>query len=107
LSKSQTQNHGKFWPTVRPLIWEKAQQLYQEEQAKTMGADFKGVTATHKELREGGYFHTAKLIVLRNLWLQRKTLLNIEDTQETTSALTKNPIRHFKSPSTKVESKGR
>jgi len=66
------QNHGKFWPKVRPLIWEKAQQLYQEEQAKTMGTDFKGITATHKELREAGYFHTAKLIVLRNLHLQKK-----------------------------------
>jgi len=61
---SQTRNHGKFWPTVRPLIWEKAQQLYQGEHARTMGADFKGITATHKELREAGCFHTAKLIIL-------------------------------------------
>ena len=73
MSKSQTRNHGKFWPRVRPLIWEKAQQLYQEEQAKTMGTDYKGITATHKELREAGYFHTAKLITLRNLYLQNKT----------------------------------
>jgi len=72
LSKSQTRNQGKFWPTVRPLIWEKAQQLYQQDQARTMGTDFKGITATHKELREAGYFHTAKLIVLRNLYLQNK-----------------------------------
>ena len=73
MSKSQTQKtHGKFWPTVRPLIWEKAQQLYQEEQARTMGTDYKGITATHKELREAGYFHTAKLITLRNLYLQNK-----------------------------------
>ena len=62
------QNHGKFWPIVRPLIWEKAQQLYQEEQAKTMGTDFKGITATKADLREGGFFYKAKLIVLRNLW---------------------------------------
>jgi len=73
LSRSQTRNRGKFWPTVRPLIWEKAQQLYQEEQARTMGTDYKGITATHKELTEAGYFHTAKLIVLRNLYLQNKT----------------------------------
>jgi hypothetical protein len=70
------------------LIWEKAQQLYQEEQAKTMGTDYKGITATHKELREAGYFHTAKLIILRNLYLQNKTSL----------ALTKNSLRHFKNP---------
>jgi hypothetical protein len=54
-----------------------------------MGTDFKGITATHKELREGGYFHTAKLIILRNLYLQNKTSL----------ALTKNSLRHLKNPS--------
>ena len=80
LSKSKTQNaHGKFWPRVRAMIWDKAQQLYQEEQAKIMGTDFKGITATHKELRENGYFHTAKLIVLRNLWLQKKGLPSVEE----------------------------
>lgn len=47
---------GKFWPHVRPLIWEKAQQLHHEEQEKTMDHDFKGITATRRELREGGYF---------------------------------------------------
>jgi hypothetical protein len=54
------------------MIWQKAQELYQMEQAKTMGADFKGITATKRELREGGYFYMAKLIVLRNLWGERK-----------------------------------
>lgn len=29
-----------------------------------MGDDFKGLTATRKELREGEYFYNAKLIVL-------------------------------------------
>lgn len=90
------QNHGKFWPQVRPLIWEKAQQLYQEEQAKTMREDFKGITATHKELREAGYFHAAKLIVLRNLYLQNKGLPSTEE--EEALALTKNSLRHFKTP---------
>jgi hypothetical protein len=33
------------------MIWEKAQELYQMEQAKTMGADFKGITAERKERR--------------------------------------------------------
>lgn len=68
---------GKFWPWVRLLIWEKAQELYQMEQAKSMGEDFKGITATRKELREGGYFHMAKLIVLRNLWREKKGLPSI------------------------------
>ncbi|MDH5483352.1 MAG: hypothetical protein OEY22_10845 [Candidatus Bathyarchaeota archaeon] len=70
---------GKFWPYVRPLIWEKAQQLFQEKQAKTMDNDFKGIAATRKELREGGYFYQAKLIVLRNLWLQKKGLPTVEE----------------------------
>jgi hypothetical protein len=94
LSRSQTRNHGKFWPTVRPLIWEKAQQLYQEEQAKTMGTDFKGITATHKELREGGYFHTAKLIVLKNLWREKKGLPNTEE--EIIHTLTEGSLLHSK-----------
>ena len=70
---------GKFWPWVRSMIWEKAQELYQMEQAKRMGEDFKGLTATRKELREGGYFHIAKLIVLRNLWREKKGLPSIEE----------------------------
>jgi len=70
---------GKFWPWVRPMIWEKAQELYQMEQAKTMGEDFKAITAERKELREGGYFYTAKLIVLRNLWLEKKGLASVEE----------------------------
>jgi len=40
-----------------------------------MGTDYKGITATQKELREAGYFHTAKLIVLRNLHFQNKKLV--------------------------------
>jgi hypothetical protein len=61
------------------MIWEKAQELYQMEQAKTMGEDFKGITATRRELREGGYFYMAKLIVLRNLWLEKKGLASVEE----------------------------
>jgi len=76
---SKQRQPGKFWPWVRPMIWEKAQELYQMEQAKTMGEDFKGITAERKELREGGYFYTAKLIVLRNLWQQKKGLPCIEE----------------------------
>ena len=78
MSKRQ-RKRGKFWPRVRALIWEKAQELYQMEQAKTMGSDFKGTTATRKELREGGYFHTAKLIVLKNLHRQKKGLPTVKE----------------------------
>ena len=70
---------GNFWPYVRPLIWQKAQELYQMEQAKNMGDDFKGITATSRELRESGYFYEAKLIVLRNLWRELKGLPTVEE----------------------------
>ena len=56
------------------MIWEKAQQLYQQDEARGMSNDFTGITATKAELREGGYFHQAKLIVLRDLWLGKKGL---------------------------------
>ena len=73
---------GKFWPQVRAQIYEKAQQLFQEKQARTMRHDFKGITATKKELREAGYVYTAKLIVLRNLWRQNKGTLTVEEEAE-------------------------
>ena len=73
---------GKFWPQVRTQIYEKAQQLFQEQQARTMKQDFKGLTATKKELREAGYVYTAKLIVLRNLWRQNKGTLTVEEEAE-------------------------
>ena len=73
---------GKFWPQVRAQIYEKAQQLFQEQQARTMRHDFKGITATKKELREAGYVYTAKLIVLRNLWRQNKGTLTVEEEAE-------------------------
>jgi len=66
------QQRGKFWPSVRAMIWEKAQQLFQEANARSMGSDFTGITATRKELREGGFFHIAKLIVLRELYQEKK-----------------------------------
>jgi hypothetical protein len=72
---------GKFWPPVRAMIWQKAQELYQMDQARYMKDDFTGITAERHELREGGYFYRAKLIVLRNLWLQKKDLLSLEEQQ--------------------------
>jgi hypothetical protein len=70
---------GKFWPPVRALIWEKAQQLFQQDEARTMREDFTGTTAERSELREAGYFYTAKLIVLRDIWLQKKGLPTTEE----------------------------
>jgi len=85
---------GKFWPQVRALIWEKAQELYQLENAKNMKEDFKGTTATKKELREGGYFQTAKLIILREVWQQKKRL----PTPAEEETITENSILPFKNP---------
>jgi len=65
-------NRGVFWPKVRVLIWERAQELYQHDEARGSSGDLSGVTATRKELVEGGYFQTAKVIVLRELKLQSK-----------------------------------
>jgi hypothetical protein len=48
------------------MIWEKAEELFMAEQARTM--DFYN-RPEKCELLEGRYFHEAKLIVLRNLWL--------------------------------------
>jgi hypothetical protein len=70
---------GKFWPPVRARIWEKAQALFQQDKARTMSEDFKGLTAEHSELREAGYFYTAKLLVLRDLWLRKKGLPTSEE----------------------------
>lgn len=75
----QTRPRGKFWPKVRQMIYLKAQQLFQMEQACTMGEDFKGITAEPRELHEGGYFYTAKLLVLRELYYERKGLPAFEN----------------------------
>lgn len=65
------EQQGKFWPYVRAMIWEKAEELFMAKQARTM--DFYN-RPEKCELREGGYFHEAKLIVLRNLWREKKGL---------------------------------
>jgi hypothetical protein len=99
---------GKFWPWVRPLIWEKAQELYPMEQAKTLGEDFKGLTATRKELREGGHFYLAKLIVLRNLWRERRGFPTLEEEEAYTfqeQTATKNSLLPFKNQ--KMQNKNR
>ena len=67
---------GKFWPPVRAMIWEKAEELFMQDQMRTMDCD---IRPERSELREGGYFYTAKLIVLRDLWRERKGLLTTEE----------------------------
>lgn len=64
LKSESKKRQGKFWPQVRAIIWEKAEELFMAEQARTM--DFYN-KPEKCELREGGYFHEAKLIILRNL----------------------------------------
>lgn len=67
-SKSRLRK-GKFWPQVRAMIWEKAEELFMQEQAKKMDSYNRPEKC---ELREGGYFYEAKLIILRNLWREKK-----------------------------------
>ena len=33
---SKLHQKGRFWPLVRAMIWEKAEELFMAEQAKTM-----------------------------------------------------------------------
>jgi hypothetical protein len=56
------------------------------DEARGMSNDFTGITATKAELREGGYFHQAKLIVLRDLWLGKKGLTYTEEEEATQRA---------------------
>ena len=67
---------GKFWPAVRELIWEKAEELFMQDQMRTMDYD---IRPERYELREGGYFHEAKLIVLQDLYRQKKGLPTSEE----------------------------
>jgi hypothetical protein len=76
VSPSKLQHQGKFWPRIRAMIWEKAEELFMAEQAKTM--EFYN-RPEKCELLEGGYFHEAKLIVLRNLWREKRGLAVIEE----------------------------
>jgi len=67
---------GKFWSWVRPLIWEKAEELFMEDQMRTMDCDIK---PERSELREGGYFYNAKLIVLADLYRQKKGRPSVQE----------------------------
>jgi hypothetical protein len=52
------------WRKVRARIWVKAEEIFMQEQFRTMDCD---ITPEHCELREGGYFDRAKLIILREV----------------------------------------
>lgn len=62
-------NKGKFWPAVRALIWEKAEQLFMQDQMRTMDCS---IRPERSEIREGGYFHEAKILVLREIYYAKK-----------------------------------
>lgn len=51
------------WRKVRARIWVKAEALFMQEQMHHFNCD---ITPERCELREGGYFDKAKLIILRD-----------------------------------------
>jgi hypothetical protein len=58
------------WREVRRRIWVKAEELFMQEQIIAFDCDIKPERC---ELREGGYFDRAKLIVLREIYLEGKS----------------------------------
>jgi hypothetical protein len=58
------------------MIWEKAEELFMQDQMRTMDCD---IRPERCELREGGYFYQAKLIVLRDLWREKRGLSTTEE----------------------------
>ena len=63
---------GKFWPWVRELIWEKAEELHAADFYDSNDENI--TTPTRRELREGGYFYQAKCLVLREINMTRARL---------------------------------
>ena len=58
------------WRKVRKRIWVKAEELFMQEQMQAFDCDIKPERC---ELREGGYYDLAKLIVLREIYLTGKS----------------------------------
>ena len=52
------------WSKIRDRIWVKAEELFMQEQLRTMDCDIK---PERTELREGGYFDRAKTLILREV----------------------------------------
>jgi hypothetical protein len=61
-------------------------------QARAVDGDFKGLTTERCEFREGGHYHEAKLIVLRNLWLKKKGLPLSPELPTRNSPIIKQPL---------------
>ncbi len=55
---------GAFWPAVRQRMYEKAVKLYMCDHPETQNKP------ELDELREAGYLHTAKVLVLREIRLE-------------------------------------
>ena len=57
---------GTFWPGVRQRMYEKAVELYMYDHPETQNKP------ELEELRESGYLHTAKALVLREIRLENQ-----------------------------------
>ncbi len=57
---------GTFWPAVRQRMYEKAVELYMYDHPETQNKP------ELDELRESGYLHTAKVLVLREIRLENQ-----------------------------------
>lgn len=60
----QKELKGTFWPGVRQRMYEKALELYMYDHPETQNKP------ELEELRESGYLHTAKVLVLREMRLE-------------------------------------
>ena len=52
LKSDAKKSQGKFWPQVRAMIWEKAKQLYQQDEARGTSNDFAGITLQKRNLEK-------------------------------------------------------
>jgi len=57
---------GSFWPEVRQRMYEKAVELYMYDHPEMQNKP------EPEELHEGGYMHTAKVLVLREIRFENK-----------------------------------
>ena len=56
---------GSFWPEVRRRMREKAVELFMAEHSRN--PYFTGQAPEMEELKEGGYLHRAKVLILREI----------------------------------------
>jgi hypothetical protein len=64
---------GSFWPEVRQRMYEKAVELYMFDHPETQNKP------EPEELSEGGYMHTAKVLVLREIRFENKPKLRMKE----------------------------